>query len=102
MRKVFITLAFVLSLLGTAALPAELAQADTNLPDIRPHRHFIQTPGGELVEVGPRVCDDPSLQAAFNQFHANVHAAVRGSQGPAQSAPGLHNHAGAEITARGC
>ena len=89
MRKLFIpALAAATMMLGTA-LPGF---ADPNLPNVPRHRHFIQTPTGKLVEVGPRVCDNPSLQAAFNQFHHNVH----------QGAPGLHNRAGAEITARPC
>ncbi len=79
-----------------------LVRADPNLPDIFPHRHFIQTPTGQLVAVGPQVCEDPSLQHAFNQFHSNVHFALPGSTGPEESAPGLHNHRGAEITARLC
>ena len=57
-------------------------------------------PDGTKVEVGPRVCDNPLLQQAFNQFHANVHHPVEGGQGPA--APGLHNHRGAELTVTGC
>ena len=76
--------------------------ADPNLPNISAHRHFIQTPDGRLVEVGPRLCDDPSLQSAFAQFHSNVHTHVLGSTGPAQSAPGLHNGSGADLIARGC
>ncbi len=99
MRTWFVALAFGLTLLGTSALPA---LADTNLPDIPAHRHFIQTPTGQLVEVGPRLCDDPSLQQAFNEFHSNVHHAVSGSQGPATSAPGLHNGMGADLVAKPC
>ena len=99
MRKLFIpALAAATMILGTA-LPG---LADPNLPNIRPHRHFIQTPNGQLIEVGPRVCDNPSLQEAFNQFHSNVHHAVPGSPGPDESAPGLHNGFGAELIARGC
>ncbi|MDP9357799.1 MAG: hypothetical protein M3R02_21425 [Chloroflexota bacterium] len=45
-----------------------------------------------MVEVGPRVCDNPALQHAFNQFHFNVHA----------GAAGLNNGHGAEITATSC
>src|SRR5215217_7999540 len=44
------------ALLGTA-LPT---LADPNLPIVGAHRHFIQTPTGELVQVGPRLCDDPT------------------------------------------
>jgi hypothetical protein len=74
--------------------------ADPNLPNISPHRHFVTAPTGEVVEVGPRLCDDPSLQEAFNQFHVNVHRVAPGSQGPA--APGLHNFQGAELVVTGC
>jgi hypothetical protein len=56
---------------------ANVALGDPNLPNITPHRHFIQN-GGRLVQVGPRVCDDPSLQSAF------------------------HNLKGPEITSRAC
>ncbi len=76
--------------------------ADPNLPNIFPHRHFIVTATGELVQVGPRVCDDPALQHAFNEFHSNTHVAVAGSPGPTVSAPGLHNGYGAELTSRSC
>ena len=72
--------------------------ADPNLPNIGAHRHFIRTPDGTLVEVGPRFCDDPSLQKAFNQFHANLHKPVAGALGP--QTPGLHNDRGAELVAQ--
>ena len=86
---------------------ASLASADPNLPDVGAHRHFIQTPSG-LVQVGPRLCDDASLQHAFNEFHFNVHHSGTSptghfeSLGPQEGAPGLHNATGAEITARPC
>ena len=83
-----IALATGAALLGTA-LPT---LAGPKVPEVPPHRHFIQTPNGRLVRVGPRVCDDPSLQHAFNRFHANVHI----------DANGLHDHQGADIVARGC
>jgi len=82
--------------------------ADPNIPNITPHRHFIQTPGGKLVQVGPRVCDDASLQQAFNQFHINVHGSATSpttpidTLGPQHGAPGLHDSNGAELTVRGC
>ena len=87
---------------------ASLAIADPNVPNIPPHRHFIQTPEGNLVQVGPRVCDDASLQQAFNQFHINVHHSFSSpttpidTLGPQAGAPGLHNLQGAELTVRGC
>lgn len=83
-------------------VPATSALADPNLANVRPHRHFIETPSGKLVQVGPRVCDDPSLQDAFNQFHYNVHHANAPSPGPAGGAPGLDNDRGADLVARPC
>jgi hypothetical protein len=72
------------------------------------HRHFLVTPGG-LVPVGPQICQDASLQQAFNEFHYNVHhSEVPGigdipTLGPQDGAPGLHNGSGAElIGVRGC
>ena len=52
----------------------------SDMPNASAHRHFGQTPSG-LVEVGPRACDDPAALDAFNQFHANAHVHVAGSQG---------------------
>ncbi len=82
-----------------AGVTATTSLADPNLSNVGAHRHWIDTPDG-LVQVGPRVCDNPSLQAAFNQFHNNLHVAGGTSIGPA--APGLHNGTGADITATGC
>lgn len=72
------------------------------------HRHFIVTPNG-LVPVGPQICQDSSLQQAFNEFHYNVHhSEVPGigdipTLGPQDGAPGLHNGKGAEVIGvRGC
>ena len=76
------------------------SRADPNLTNIPKHRHYVRSSTGELVEVGPRVCDNPDLQRAFNQFHNNVHAASAGSIGPA--APGVHNFVGAELMFGGC
>ena len=74
-------------------------QADPNLGNIPPHRHYVQTHAG-LVEVGPRVCGNPQLQKAFNQFHNNIHVASGSAIGPV--APGLHNFKGADLQAGGC
>jgi hypothetical protein len=72
------------------------------------HRHFLMTANG-LIPVGPQVCQDASLQQAFNEFHYNVHhSEVPGigeipTLGPQDGAPGLHNGKGAEmIGVRGC
>lgn len=93
-----------LSLGIAAAVAAILAvvsttQADPNLGNVPPHRHWVQTTNG-LVEVGPRVCGNPQLQKAFNQFHNNIHIASGAAIGPV--APGLHNFTGAELKASGC
>jgi hypothetical protein len=69
------------------------------------HRHFVLTPSGEMVPVGPQICKNPNLQQAFNEFHHNVHhsfvpgVGVIHTLGPQDGAPGLHNAAGAEIRA---
>jgi hypothetical protein len=89
MRRVLV----VLALIGMFAWSGS-ALADPNLTNVPPHRHYIQNAAG-LVQVGPRVCDDPSLQRAFNQFHNNIHVVTTSGIGPA--APGLHNLRGAEI-----
>ena len=75
-------------------------RADPTLTNVPAHRHYVRTPSGDLVEVGPPICDNPNLQKAFNQFHNNVHHATPGTVGPA--APGLHNGFGAELLAGGC
>ena len=76
------------------------SRADPNLTNVPRHRHYVRTAEGSLVEVGPRLCDNPKLQNAFNQFHNNVHVASGSSIGPA--APGLHNFTGAELLSGGC
>lgn len=87
---------------GAAAVFIAVAtsEADPNLGNIPPHRHWVATPSGDLVEVGPRVCGNPQLQKAFNQFHNNIHVASGSAIGPV--APGLHNFKGADLQASGC
>ena len=82
-------------LIGLIAFSAVTATADPGLGNVPLHRHWIELSSGEMVQVGPRACDNPSLQQAFNQFHNNAHFASAG-HGPA--APGLHNLKGADIT----
>lgn len=81
------------------SIGAATGLADPNLGNVPKHRHWI---GGAWVgsQVGPRVCDNPNLQAAFNQFHNNAHVAGGSSIGPA--APGLHNGQGGEISSSPC
>jgi hypothetical protein len=65
MRKFLVTVA-VGCIFAAAAVPA-------GADHVRPHRHFIITPSGQMVEVGPRFCDMPETGQGFDQFHANVH-----------------------------
>jgi hypothetical protein len=93
--------------LGTAALlaisvllgmMAASGRADPNLPNVPPHRHWING-----VQVGPDICDnvgDAGIQQAFNEFHNNLHIATPYSIGPA--APGLHDGRGGEIVPTPC
>ncbi|HET6681259.1 MAG TPA: hypothetical protein VFG84_08650 [Gemmatimonadaceae bacterium] len=76
------------------------SHADPELTNVPPHRHYVRTSSGSLVEVGPQVCGHPELQRAFNQFHNNLHVATGSSIGPA--APGLHNFTGADLQFGGC
>ena len=47
------------------------------------HNRFLTTPGnGSVVQVGPRVCDNPEvLHGAFHNFHDNVHTGAPTSVG---------------------
>ena len=92
----------VVTMIGGVLAWASIAGADPNLSNVNPHRHYIQTQDGTKIEVGPRVCDNPGLQRAFNQFHANTHThmGVTGEIGPV--APGLHNGVGTELTFGAC
>ena len=55
-----------------------------------------------LVEVGPRLCDNPTVREAFNQFQSSVHRPVQGSPGPESGAPGLQDHNDPNITVCPC
>ncbi len=101
MRLLVLTLLVLTGLISLVAI-AGVAAADPNLTlTTTPHRHFIRTDNG-LVEVGPRLCDNPDLLSAFTQFHANTHThnGVTGEIGPV--APGLHNGVGGEIVSGPC
>lgn len=88
----------VLLAVAVATPTAAVAVADPDLANVPPHRHYVAHPGGERSEVGPRVCDDPSVQKAFNQFHSNNHR----SAGHGPTNPGLDNDRGGELVAGGC
>jgi hypothetical protein len=90
------------AVIGVAAVFAVVAtsRADPKLTDIPKHRHYVKTASGEMVPVGPDLCDNPKLQNAFNQFHNNLHVVSAAGIGPA--APGLHNFKGADLMAGPC
>ncbi len=75
MRRSFLSLALGFVVLATAVTPALAVPFEGNIPA---HRHFIVSPTGDKLEVGPRVCDDATLQDAFDQFHLNVHRGTPG------------------------
>ena len=94
---------------GFLVTGATVAVADPDVPNIAAHRHFLATPAGNLVEVGPRLCDDAKHQRGFNQFHINIHASATSpvtpieTNGPQHGAPGIHDIAnGAALVIRGC
>lgn len=76
-----------LAILAAAMGTSTVAIGDPGLADVRGHHHYVVQPNGERTEVGPRVCEDPSLQPAFNQFHNNGHIGSRG----------LNNDKGGEV-----
>jgi hypothetical protein len=104
MRKSLAVLSLSLGLVLLSLVAFSPAKADPTLPDIVPHHHYVQLQNGTLVEVGPRVCENPELQPAFNQFHYNIHHALplEGTNGPQNGAPGLHNFKGADLTGQLC
>jgi hypothetical protein len=85
-------------LVGLVMFSAATAAADPDLSNVPAHRHYITLGGGERIQIGPRVCDNPNLQNAFNQFHNNLHV----SAGHGRAARGLHNGQGGEIVPGPC
>ena len=63
----------VVGILAASMGFSAVAIGTEGLPDVPKHRHWQMQPNGTEVQVGPRLCDDPSLQQAFNQFHFNNH-----------------------------
>ena len=89
------------------ALGASSALADPPGTLVNPpnHRHFIESPDGTLIPVGPQICGHPEMQQAFNEFHYNIHHSgdpLHGpvtTLGPQDGAQGLHNGRGADLFA---
>jgi hypothetical protein len=110
MARRFIRPRLALALAAAAflvALGASSALADPPGTLVNPpnHRHFIQSPDGRLIPVGPQICGHPEMQRAFNEFHYNIHHSgdpvhgVVDTLGPQDGAPGLHNGWGADLIA---
>jgi hypothetical protein len=94
MRKSLVPL-LMTGLLAAALLVIPSIGAADPSPPVGAHRHFIETPTGALVAVGPDLCDNPGdkgIAQAFANFHWNVH----------KGAAGLQNLQGAEIVSRSC
>ena len=89
--RIAVSLASAAALVGLAAAGAAGGPA----PDVPKHRHYLQI-GDTMVPVGPQVCEKPSLQEAFNQFHAGVHIGTPGTMAMD------HEHNRTDIVARPC
>ena len=63
----------------TSALAFAFAAAPT-LATVPPHNHWLTTGSGDVVHVGPFVCDNPDIYDAWLNFHLNVHVGVPGTQ----------------------
>jgi hypothetical protein len=70
-RQTFIRLGVVASL-ATVGLVA--SAGSTGADGVPAHDHFLVTPSGSVVQIGPHVCDHPDeLHEPFHNFHAHVH-----------------------------
>ena len=72
MRRIAVITATSCALLVGAAAPA--------LATVPPHDHWLTTGSGDVVHVGPDVCDNPDIYDAWLNFHMNVHKGVPGTQ----------------------
>lgn len=91
------------SVIALVPAGASLADPPNTLNNIPRHQHYLVTPNGDLVPIGPDFCDDPNLQDAFNQFHYNIHHnSGTPTKGPQGGAPGLHDDLAADMTAGPC
>jgi hypothetical protein len=65
MRRFILVLLTVSALLTVGTLPASTSH-------VPPHQHFLVSPDGTRIPVGPDACQfGPS--AAFDEFHFNIH-----------------------------
>jgi hypothetical protein len=96
----------IVSVAVLVGVTATTSLADPDLVNVPTHRHWLGDPANG-VQIGPRLCDNPNLQKAFNQFHFNVHHSFIpppagpgqiDTLGPQDGAPGLINGHGGELT----
>jgi hypothetical protein len=72
---------FVGVAIGTATiLGVGIAQADKPTTTSMPHVHFMDV-NGELVMIGPNVCDHEFSEQGWVAFHQKVHIGVFGGPG---------------------
>ncbi len=63
-RLVVSVAALMVAMIVVSALPA-FAVLD--------HQHYVVTPNGDRVAVGPDPCGNPESHEGFDHFHGNVH-----------------------------
>jgi hypothetical protein len=64
---------------GIAAAAFALSTSPV-LAVVPPHDHWLTTGSGDVVHVGPYVCDHPDIYDGWLNFHLNVHVGVPGTQ----------------------
>jgi hypothetical protein len=65
---------------ATAGLAAALSFTATPASAaVPPHDHWLTTGSGDVVHVGPDVCANPDIYAAWLNFHLNVHRGTPGT-----------------------
>jgi hypothetical protein len=91
------------SVIALVSASPSFADPPGRLLEIGRHQHYLKTPDGDLVAIGPDLCANPDLQQAFNQFHYNIHHnSGPATLGPQNGAPGLHDELAADMTAGPC
>ncbi len=97
MRRILLLVtvaAMMAALMAASALPAFADRVVTGDDvNVHSHQHFIITPNGEEVAVGPKACGttEPSNQEGFDQFHVNVHDPALAPGGDSVTNPATPN-----------
>jgi len=65
----------IMLVLSVAALIATMVALGVvpALAAVPAHNHYLQTPNGDYVRVGPELCAVAETQEGFDHFHHNVH-----------------------------